>query len=193
MYNEESASLVLKSSDLPANGANNIGSSDQFYTNMTWSNINLRTLLGSMYDKYDQFALVPVAYQSNIGDGNFGATSDDRIVTINIAGLPFTNNVYNTYTKTNQTSSTLYVTRFVQNTFMAGTTGGSVLTFTKNQELVNLNIFYQRIAVNGNGNYNITSTTAYPHVCFTFNIFGINKTERTPDMNSSRMFDKIMY
>ena len=190
MYNEESASLVLKSSDLPANGTNNIGNSDQFYTNMTWSNINLRTLLGSMYDKYDQFALVPVAYQSNIGDGNFGATSDDRIVTINIAGLPFTNNVYNTNTKTNQTSSTIYVTRFVQNTFMSGTTGGSVLTFTKNQELVNLNIFYQRIAVNGNGNYNITSTTAYPHVCFTFNIYGINKTERTFDLNTSRMFEK---
>ena len=55
MYNEESASLVLRTSDLP-NGTNNIGSSDQFYTNMTWSNISLRTLLGSMYEKYDKFA-----------------------------------------------------------------------------------------------------------------------------------------
>lgn len=189
----ESASLVLKTSDLPANGTNNIGSSDQYYTNMTWSNINLRTLLGNMYDKYDKFALVPVAYQSNIGDGTFGATSDDRIVTINIAGLPFTNNVYNSSSKTNQVSSTFYVTRFVQNTFMAGTTGGSVLTFTKNQELVNLNIFYQRIAVNGSGNYNITTTTAFPQMVFTFNIFGISKTDRVADMNSSRMFDKIMY
>ncbi len=93
MYNEESASLVLRSSDLP-NGTNNIGSSDQYYTNMTWSNINLRTLLGNMYDKYDKFALVPVAYLSNVGDGTFGTANDDRIVTINIAGLPFTNNNY---------------------------------------------------------------------------------------------------
>ena len=60
MYNEESASLVLRTSDLPVNSSNNVGSADQFYTNMTWSNINLRVLLGSMYDKYDKFALVPV-------------------------------------------------------------------------------------------------------------------------------------
>ena len=61
---------------------------------MTWSNINLRTLLGSMYDKYDKFALVPVAYQSNVGDATFGNSNDDRIVSVNISGLPFTNNNY---------------------------------------------------------------------------------------------------
>ena len=48
MYNEESASLVLRTSDLPSNSSNNIGSSNLYYTDMTWSNINLRTLLGSM-------------------------------------------------------------------------------------------------------------------------------------------------
>lgn len=189
MYNEESASLVLRTSDLP-NGTNNIGSSDQFYTNMTWSNINLRTLLGSMYDKYDKFALVPVAYQSNLTDTALGSSADDLIVTINIAGLPFTNNVYNSSSKTNQVSSTFYVARFVQNTYITGSTGGSVLTFTKNQELVNLNIFYQRVNKNGSGNYNVSTATAFPHMVFTFNIYGINKTNRIVDLNSSRIFEK---
>jgi hypothetical protein len=189
MYNE-SASLVLRTSDLPSNSSNNIGSSDQYYTNMTWSNINLRTLLGNIYDKYDKFALVPVAYLSNVGDGTFGTTNDDRIVTINISGLPFTNNVYNSSSKTNQVSSTFYVARFVQNTYITGSTGGSVLTFTKNQELVNLNIFYQRVNLNGNGNYNVATTTAFPQMVFTFNIYGITKSDRVGDLNSSRIFEK---
>ena len=193
MYNEESATLVLRSSDLPANSSNNVGSADQFYTNMTWSNINLRTLLGAMYDKYDKFALVPVAYQSNLGDAVFGASSDERVVTINISGLPFTNNNYNSGLKTNQTSSVIFSARFVQNNFAERQTGGVVVTFTKNQELVNLNIFYQRVVANGSGNYNITTTSAFPHMVFIFNIFGISKTERAVDLNSSRMFDKIMY
>ena len=189
MYNEESASLVLRSSDLP-NGTNNIGSSDQHYTSMTWSNINLRTLLGSMYDKYDKFALVPVGFQSNMGDGTFGNTNDDRIVSVNISGLPFTNNNCSSNTKTNQTRSVLYVTRFLSSSSINGSTGGSVLTFTKNQELVNLNIFYERTNLNGNGNYNIITTAAFPHMTFTFNIYGITKSDRVVDLNSSRMFDK---
>ena len=190
MYNEESASLVLRSSDLPSNSSNNIGSSNLYYTDMTWSNINLRTLLGNMYDKYDKFALVPVAFQSNVGDATFGNSNDDRIVSVNISGVHLTNNNYSTNTKTNQTSSVLYVTRFLSNSSINGSTGGSVLTFTKNQELVNLNIFYQRTSLNGNGNYNIVTTAAFPHVIFTFNIYGINKTDRIGDLNSSRIFEK---
>jgi len=171
MYNE-SASLVLRTSDLPSNSTNNIGSSDQYYTNMTWSNINLRTRLGSMYDKYDRFALVPVAYLSNVGDGTFGTANDDRIVTINIAGLPFTNNVYNSSSKTNQTSSAIYAVRIAQGNYISSNVTGCVLTFTKNQELVNFNIFYQRVNINGSGNYNVSTGVAFPHMVFLFNIYG---------------------
>ena len=190
MYHEESASLVLRVGDLTANATNTVGTSDQHYTNMTWSNINLRTLLGDMYDKYDKFALVPVSYQSAVAGPSIGAGNDDRCVSINISGLPFTNNVYNCSSKTNQTSSIIYSARFVQNNFAEKTTGGVVLTFTKNQELVNLNIFYQRVAINGSGNYNITTTTAYPHMVFIFNIYGITKSDRVGDLNSSRIFEK---
>lgn len=190
MYNEESASLVLRTSDLPQNATNNNGSSNSLYTDMTWSNIDLRMLLGAMYDKYDKFALVPVAFQSVVGNAFFGSTNEDRVVSINISGLPFTNNTYNVSTKTNQISSTIYVTRFNNNGSITASTGGSVLTFTKNQELVNLNIFYQRTSLNGNGNYNIASPAAYPHMIFTFNIYGINKTNRIVDLNSSRIFEK---
>jgi hypothetical protein len=187
MYNEESASLVLRVGDLTANATTSVGTSDQYYTNMTWSNINLRTLLGAVYDKYDTFALVPVSFQSAVAGATIGATNDDRTVSINIAGLPFINNNYNSATKTNQNSAVIYTTRFIVSASIASTMGGTVLTFAKNQELVNLNIFYQRISVNA-GSYNVTTTLAFPHMIFVFNIYGITKSNRVEDLNTSRLF-----
>ena len=60
--------------------------------------------------------------------------------------------------------------------------------FSKNQELVNLNIFYQRINKNAGGNYNIVTTTTFPHMLFAFNIFGVDETDRIPENNGSRIF-----
>jgi hypothetical protein len=77
-----------------------------------------------------------------------------------------------------------------KNSSINNSTGGTVLTFTKNQELVNLNISYQRTNLNGNGNYNIITTAAFPHVVFIFNIYGITKSDRVGDLNSSRIFEK---
>ena len=194
MYNEECATLVLRSGDIPAapTAPNSNGFSDQYLTNMTWTNINLRTLLGAMYDKYDKFALVPVSFQTNVAS-NFGSTNDDRCIAINISGLPFTNNNYNSLTKTNHSHSVIYVTRFISANSSNSIAQGNTLTFTKNQELVNINIFYERMSPSG-GTYNINySATAFPHIIFTFNIYGVEKTNRVPDLNSSRMFDKIMY
>ena len=43
MFNAESASLILKTSDLTAGTTNQIGSADTYLTNMTWNNINLNS------------------------------------------------------------------------------------------------------------------------------------------------------
>jgi len=59
MFNAESATLILRSNDLTLGATNAVGTADTFLLNMTWNNINLRTLLGSMYEKYDRFVLVP--------------------------------------------------------------------------------------------------------------------------------------
>ena len=194
MYNEESASLVLRVGDLPNGSSNNVGTCDAFHTNMTWNNINLRTLLGDMYDKYDMFALVPVVFASSHANNTFGSTNDDRITQVFISGLPFTNNVYSTFSKTNTNVAFCNNMTFVRQASVV-VNGGPVLTFTKNQELVNINIFYQRVSpVGTTTNYTIsTNNHVYPNVVFIFKIYGIPKTDRVEDLNSSRMFDKIMY
>jgi len=105
MFNAESATLILRSNDLTANTTNAVGTADAFFTNMTWNNINLRTLLGSMYEKYDRFVLVPTQIQSANGSAAFGTTADDRNCLIFVRGMPFTNNTYNVSTLTNQNSA----------------------------------------------------------------------------------------
>ena len=53
----ETASLLLKSSELTFGSTTNIGTADTNGTTLTWNNINLRVLLGDLYDKFDRFNL----------------------------------------------------------------------------------------------------------------------------------------
>jgi hypothetical protein len=188
MFNAETATLVLRSADLTPNTTNAIGTADVYLLRMTWNNINLRTLLGSMYEKYDRFCLVPTQMQSVVAGASIGSTADDRNCLVFISGLPFTNNTYNVSTLTNQNYAFLNFLRFVQGNPVVSSTTPNSLLFTKNQELVNLTIFYQRINKNAGGNYDVVTTTAYPNMLFSFNVYGVTKEDRVDDLNGSRMF-----
>ena len=188
MYNQECASLILNTSDLSVGASNSVGTLDAYITNATWNNINMRTLLGNMYDKYDRFALVPVKYQTEalpIIPSHFAGV-EDLSLTLNIGGLPFTNNVYNAGSKTN-TSYATFNTIILNEVITYSLSGGSILTFTKNQELVNLNIFYKRVLITA-GNNNIVPISVFPNFIMMFNIYGIDKHARVADLNSSRIF-----
>jgi hypothetical protein len=188
MFNAETSTLVLRSADLTPNTTNAIGTADVYLLRMTWNNINLRTLLGSMYEKYDRFCLVPTQIQSVTAGGSIGSTPDDRNCLVFISGLPFTNNTYNVSTLTNTNVAFLNFVRFATSNAVTASSNGNNLLFTKNQELVNLTIFYQRINKNAGGNYDVVTTTAYPNMLFAFNIYGVTKEDRVVDLNGSRMF-----
>ena len=57
MNKNQSAVLTLENYYLTANVVNNLGTINGSKSNMSWSNINLRTLLGDMWDKYEYFNL----------------------------------------------------------------------------------------------------------------------------------------
>ena len=58
--------LVLKTNVLPMDGTTNAyGTSNAMNTSFTWTNINLRTLLGDMFDKYDRYLLYPNICRTN--------------------------------------------------------------------------------------------------------------------------------
>jgi hypothetical protein len=59
MSYQEIACLVLKPSVLPSNETTNLyDTGNSTLSSFTWTNINLRILLGDMFDKYDRFMLL---------------------------------------------------------------------------------------------------------------------------------------
>ena len=163
----ECASFVLRTSDAVSNA---------ILTSHTWKNINLRTLMGNdMYDKYDLFMLKPNLQATAANQpSTWGTTLDDRLAVFNIQGLPF-KNYFNSSTLTT-TSSAIFNTLLTRLGGVATTTNsGSILTFGKYQELVDLTIFYSRLTKNAAGNYQTQTTNPFPHFVFSFEIYGILK------------------
>ena len=90
MSYQELACLVLKTNVLTTNGTTNaFGSGNATLSSFTWTNINLRTLLGDMFNKYDRYLLL----LQNISQALAGAIStvDDKAILINMSGLIFVN------------------------------------------------------------------------------------------------------
>lgn len=86
MPGSQNASLILST---------NNGNSNTTKTSITWNNINLRTLLGDMYDKYDMFNLCLNTVTTAPSLNSVYKASQDVQVMMRVSGLPFINNTYN--------------------------------------------------------------------------------------------------
>lgn len=177
MSNLQNASLVLSTQ----NGIyNNAGR-----TSITWNNINLRTLLGDMYDKYEIFNLCLNTMAS--GETlSFTPTQDDRQVLIRMSGLPFINNGYNVGPTQNTNTQNTIIGSFQFNASGVNTQyfySANLATFDKHQELCNITIEYLKVS---NLQYPSVSGVGYfPATTFIFDIFGIEKDKGNE--NGTRM------
>ena len=79
------------------------GSINSDRNDFTFYNIDFKTILGTMYEKYDRFnlKLSCVIVSSSAG---FGTADEDRAVKVNIAGLPFSNSGYRQIGNSNYTT-----------------------------------------------------------------------------------------
>ena len=176
------ATLTLKTIDLEINQTNHKGRTDQYQTSMTWNNINLRLLLGDMYDRYENFnlklchVLCDDNRLYNSGTGTYtnvsGDSNSDRIVTLNISGLNFLNNTYNTSTQCNSNSVVIATYEFYKE--FTKEYNNSIVTFTKGNDQCNLTIEYKDVI-------ELTPSTlnAYPEMVFVFHIYGIPKPDQS--------------
>ena len=167
----QTASLVLKSSDLTLNSSTATGTADQYGTTYTWNNINLRVVLGDMYDQYDRFNLNLNTIATDTV-GSIGTSSSDRCTYVTIAGLPWTNNTYNQ--KTNSNTNSTVIASFNWNTQSQTTQyyyGNNTATFGKNQDVCNLTISFLKIADNSKP----STAAAFPNIIFIFDIEGVEK------------------
>jgi hypothetical protein len=151
-------------------------------TSCTWNNINLRSVLGTMYDKYDIFNLelnaASHSYSQNI---DIGLSPDDNNLLIQLSGLPLLNNTYNIVTKHNTNSTIIAPFEIIRNNvFYQVYANSSRVTFGKNSEQVNITINLL--------NYELAAPlaqNAYPMISYFFNIYGIPKDE--DNLNNTRM------
>jgi len=177
MEQKRSSRLVLKTSDLTVNSTTNNGSCDQYRQNFTWFNINLRALLGDQYDQYDYFNISLVSMSCSAASAASQGNVDDKTVYVKMSGLPFINQTYNQPTRNNITSATLTIfqipTTAIATTQQYNNSTVNVLTFGKNQELCNLNIFLTRVL---DDTRPTSLTIANPQFVFIFTIIGVDKS-----------------
>ncbi len=69
------------------------GSINSDRNDFTCNNIDFKTILGTMYEKYDRFNLKLSSIMCSSSSG-FGIAAEDRVLKINISGLPFSNSGY---------------------------------------------------------------------------------------------------
>ena len=161
---------------------------------LTWKNINMRLVLGVMYDKYETFNMY--LYQVSQSQGFGGSTTcnaNQQLVDIRIKGLQFLNNGYNTTSRNNTSSAflTSYVLNPVSN---ANTSLGTVtpmfnptiITFGKSVDCVDITIDmkttfgqYYPIILVGN--------VSFGTFVFMFKFYGIPTRPQNLITNGSRM------
>ena len=181
MISIEKASLVLKTSDLLYSVSNSTGYANAAGTIFTWNNINLRILLGDMYEKFDRFNLCLNTMTTSFAY-DIGSEDDDLLCYITIAGLPWINNSYNQKTNTNTTETIIATCAFNNNQQTTNRYYDNTATFIKNQDICNITIKLLRIF----DNISPTTTNEFPQIIFIFDIVGIEEY-RVKNITDSRM------
>ena len=156
----ENATLILKTVDAFSDLRNTIN---------TWNNINLRNLLGNMYDKYETFNLILTTVSTGLASSTLGNTPNDLNVSANISGLPFINQTYNAKTGNNESKSVLTSFQFSRSSNRtAYFSGNSFITFGKAQDLCNITISLTNISGGS-----LASGVDYPDVLYIFYVIGV--------------------
>ena len=151
---------------------NQYGSVNTIKTDYTWNNIDFHTILGDMYDKFEKFniKLCSVNYAQQ---AIYGTTLNDRNLSINIYGLPFSNCTYESKVNSNVSFFNSGSITLVQNAAgQAYLQDSNMCTIYSPRSPCNIRINLSLIdsSTPGTG-----AATIYPHLCFYFRIYGIEK------------------
>lgn len=187
MSDKAVATLVLRGFDISST-ASATGVTNQKRTQMTWNNINLRTVLGDMYDKYDTFNLCLNSVSCGTTEENLGPNYGDSDIDnlqhlINISGLPFINQTYSQKNSCNTNSAVLGTFLYPSSTTTVGYrvyNDSGVLTFGKSQEQCNISITLTRVFDGADPD----SLYSFPKTTFIFSILGVAEKNKN---NGSRI------
>ena len=151
---------------------NKFGSVSLIKTDITWNNVDFKTILGDMYDKYKKFnvKLCSVNYAQQ---AVYGTSLNDRNLSVNVYGFPFSNCTYETKQNSNGNFFNGGSITVVQNA--AGQVylqdSNMMTIYSPNTPLsirINLTLIDGSTPATGVG-------TISPHLCFYFRVYGVDE------------------
>jgi len=199
----ETACLILNTFDINSSTTaldyygniidNQYGTISNNRCTLTWKNINMRQVLGVMYDKYETFNMY--LYQVNQSQGfALAATcaANQQLVDIRIKGLQFLNNGYNAISRNN--TNTAYLTSYILNPLKSdaaslGTVtpmfNPTIITFGKSADSIDITIDMKR--THDQLYPTVANSTSFGTFVFMFKFYGIPSKDLNIITNGSRM------
>ena len=157
--NLESATLVLRS----INANTNVGN---FNNDMTFNNIDLKTLLGPMWLKYKKFKLIMTAYASG---PSAGISDANRLVNVYMEGLRWVHSSYDTSITANRSRALVGTTEYATGGRSINYVNESGFLFDTQQTTANIRILLTRITDD------TTPAVQYGNSVCVFSIYGVDE------------------
>ena len=147
------ATLYLKGSEIGDDETIHGRSITASRSQCVWYNINLRLLLGDLYDKFNTFNLCLTSISSgapseSIGTNYLNSDIDNGHLSVYISGLPFINNTYSVYNRNNIAEAPIGVFTYPTATTQIGYrvyNDAGIVTFGKSQEQCSIQISLRRV------------------------------------------------
>jgi len=152
LYQNELANFTLTTQILSAGATNAFGTMNSTFTTFTFTNVNMRRIIGTMWDKYDKFNLVCL----NVGVGSTATTisSNQRFMFFQIQGLQFINCLSTTTTSSfSQSVAYTPIFRYITASTSDSDTFAvpeSLISFRK-PESENVDLAFQLFSINNGG------------------------------------------
>lgn len=91
LYQNEQANFTLSTRILSAGATNAFGTMNANMTNFTFTNVNMRRIIGTLWDKYDKFNLICAS--CGIGSVGTSLSGNQRLQWFQVSGLQFINSL----------------------------------------------------------------------------------------------------
>ena len=129
----ETACLILNTYDISTSTTgtdyynktidNQYGTISNNRMTLVWKNVDMRRVLGVLYDKYETFNMYLYQVNQGVAFTSAPTTGIYALIDIRINGLKFLNNGYNAISRNNTSSA--FLTSYVLNTTTATTVTGT--------------------------------------------------------------------
>jgi hypothetical protein len=173
LYQNEQANFTLSTRILSAGATNEYGTMNATMTNFTFTNVNMRQIIGTLWDKYNKFNLI----SRSIGTGSVATSmsGNQRLQWFQVSGLQFINTLSAVDGNRLQKE---YATTPVFNPVNASTadaeTFANLITATtfRKPESENVNLNFRLWCQNGSGT---VLNTQMNHFTLSFSVVGVKE------------------